>query len=358
MPNPDGHAQVLVVDDNERNIRLLESLLSRQGYVVLTASDGLQALEMVHQNLPDLVVLDVMMPGLDGYEVARALRSAPESRAIPVLMLTALREMEDKVRGLEAGADDFLVKPFNAVELLARVRSLLRIKQLTDELQVKNALLERVLTRYVSRDVALEILSNPEQNLQLGGRSCTVSVLFADIRGFTHFSETREAGEVIEMLNYVFNRLTPVVFEHHGMLDKYLGDAIMAVYGAPLILVNGAQQAVITACVMQQRFAQLCRERPLMRELGLGVGISTGEAVVGNIGSDQFMDYTVIGHIPNLAKRLQENAEAGQVLVDSSTYEAVTAVAEAREVLPLYGKGITTPIRAYEVLGLKPGYAE
>ena len=357
MTNVNGQPRILVVDDNDRNSRLLESLLTRQGYRVSLAADGENALRQAQEKDLDLIILDVMMPGMDGYEVAREIRNSVDLRAIPILMLTALRELEDKIRGLEAGADDFLVKPFNTIELLARVRSLLRIKQLHDELQVKNALLERVLTRYVSQDIAQEILRNPDVNLQLGGRAHTISVLFADIRGFTRFAEQRDAGLVIEVLNEIFNRLTPVVFEYHGTLDKYLGDAVMAIYGAPVSLPNSTEAAVRTAWAMQQQFTALRDVNMQLGELGLGIGIATGEAVVGNVGSDQFMDYTVIGHTPNLAKRLQESAKSGQILIDLQTYERVSDFTYCTPTLPLYGEGLLTPVKAFEVMNLYPSPA-
>ncbi len=346
--------RILIVDDKESNLRLLRSTLEPKGYEVVSARSGVEALELVFQNLPDLVVLDVLMPGMTGFEVAQQIRAHPESQGMPVLMLTALSEIRDKVRGLDAGADDFLTKPFHPVELLARVRSLLRIKQLHDELQAKNALLERILMRYISEDVAREILDNPDQNLRLGGQSCEVSVLFADIRGFSHFSEKREALLVTQVLNTVFNRLSPAVFEYRGTLDKYLGDAIMAFYGAPIPSSNNAEQAVRTAWVMMQRFAQLCQDDPItMSELGLGVGISTGEAVVGNVGSERIMGYTVIGKTPNTAKRLQENARPGQILIDERAYQTVQGIAYAREIEPLQLKGYSELVRAYEVLSVK-----
>ncbi len=343
--------RILVADDKKSNQRLLESMLKPQGYELYTASDGPEALALVATINPDLILLDVLMPGMTGYEVAATLRGDERFRATPILMLTALSQVQDKVKGLESGADDFLTKPFHAVELLARVRSLLRIKQLHDEVQTKSALLERILMRYVSQEIAEKILENPDHNLKLGGQSCEVSVLFADIRGFSQFSEKREALIVTKMLNQVFNNLAPAIFEQHGTLDKYLGDAIMAFYGAPVPSPNNAEQAVRTAWVMRQSFARLRNQNDeLMHELGLGVGISTGEAVVGNVGSEQVMDYTVIGKTPNIAKRLQENALAGQILIDERAYQQVKNLVEAHEIETLYVKGHTESVRAFEVL--------
>lgn len=346
--------RILIVDDKESNLRLLKSTLEPMGYDVSIARNGREALERTFEDKPDLVVLDVLMPGMTGFEVVQQIRTRPDCQSIPVLMLTALSEVRDKVRGLDAGADDFLTKPFHPVELLARVRSLLRIKQLHDELQAKNSLLERILMRYISEEVAREIMHNPDQNLRLGGQSCEVSVLFADIRGFSHFSEKREAAQVTQVLNNVFNQLSPAVFEYRGTLDKYLGDAIMAFYGAPIPSPNNAEQAVRTAWAMMQRFARLCQDDPgTMGELGLGVGISTGEAVVGNVGSERIMDYTVIGRTPNTAKRLQENAQAGQILIDERAYQNVRNIALARPIEPLHLKGYTEPVQAFEVLAVQ-----
>jgi class 3 adenylate cyclase len=348
-------ARILAVDDKPHNVRLLQGMLTPHGYEVIPAYDGRQALELVRQNPPDLIITDVIMPGMDGFELTRILRAQPESEAIPILMLTALREMTDKTKGLEAGADDFLSKPFSQVELLARSRSLLRIKQLHDELQLKNALLERVLMRYISKDVAREILTDTERNLQLGGHTRDISVLFADIRGFTAFSEQREASQVTQMLNLIFSALSPLVFEHSGTLDKYLGDAIMAFYGAPIASADSAAQAVRTAWAMQQRFARLREETPALAEsrLGLGIGIFTGAAVVGNIGSERMMNYTVIGNTPNTARRLQETAQPGQILIDKATYQAVKALAVLRPTKPLHLKGRSQPVKAYEVLAVE-----
>ncbi|MBN1487439.1 MAG: response regulator [Anaerolineae bacterium] len=346
---------ILVVDDNKRNVKLLVSILTPKGYEIASAYNGREALDSVREISPDLILLDVLMPEMDGFEVARVLRSQPETRAIPILMLTALRDMQDKIKGLEAGADDFLSKPFNAIELLVRVRALLRIKQLHDELEIKNNLLENVLTHYVSKEIAAEILSDPEQKLQLGGKSCNVSVLFADIRGFTHFSEQHKASQVTLVLNHIFNNLVPPIYENSGTLDKYLGDAIMAFYGAPLPSPNTAEQAVRTAVTMQKRFSELLSsgDQLLLSTLGLGVGICTGEAVVGNIGSEDLMDYTVIGNTPNIAKRLQEHAKPGQILIDAQTYQAVKELVEVEPTEPLHLKGRSDLVSAYDVLSVK-----
>jgi len=202
---------------------------------------------------------------------------------------------------------------------------------------------------YVSRDIAHEILSDPEHNLQLGGRNFFVSVLFADIRGFTAFSERYPAAEVTTALNYIYNHLVPILFENRGTLDKYLGDAIMAFYGAPIPSADNVMQAIKTAQEMQRKFLEVTKDQTLLCGLGLGIGVCSGDAIVGNIGSTQFMDYTVIGNTPNTAKRLQEHAQAGQILVDEQTYLAIKDQVAVHGIAPLALKGLSGLTPAYEV---------
>ncbi|MEA3308887.1 MAG: adenylate/guanylate cyclase domain-containing protein [Chloroflexota bacterium] len=346
-------SHILVVDDNRQSNEMVQSLLRKEGYRVVAAFSGSEALLKVSEAAPDLILLDAMMPDITGFEVARTLRADPENHFCPILMLTALRDLQDKVKGLAAGADDFLSKPFNTVELLARVRSLLRIKKLHDEVEAKNALLERILMRYISKEVALQIMRDPEQHLKLGGEVGMVSVLFADIRGFTTFSESRKAKKVILVLNKIFGHLTPLVFAYQGTLDKYLGDAIMALYGAPLACADSVKNAVHSAWMMQRSFTALRANSPELSDLGLGIGICTGEAIIGNVGTKQFMDYTVIGSIPNLAKRLQENASAGQILIDEETNSTLRGEIRTEAISPFQYKGFHQSIPVYTILSIE-----
>jgi len=346
-------ARVLIVDDNERTNNLVNMLLTNVGYETETAFDGVEALKSATEDPPDLVVLDVMMPRMDGYEVAAKMRAQLDTRSIPILMLTALRELDEKVKGLDAGADDFLVKPFNTVELLARVRSLIRIKQLHDELEAKNALLERVLMRYISKDVAAEILRDPEQNLKLGGQHCTVSVLFADIRGFTDFTQLVEPDILVDILNQYLAIGAEAVLVEEGTLDKFMGDAVMAFFNAPLPQKDHVMRAVRSGLWIQQEVEKLHAHISAPHQLTYGVGIAVGEAVVGNVGTSKRLDYTAIGSSVNLAARLQDEAAPGQILISPSTYERVADQVDARPLSPIRVKGFSQPIRIYELLGLR-----
>jgi class 3 adenylate cyclase len=269
-------------------------------------------------------------------------------------MITALQEQEDRVKGIEVGADDFLSKPFDEHELMARVKSLLRIKGLHDQVEQKNELLFKIMNRYVTEEVSTLILDAPDRYLKLGGESRIVTVLFADIRGFTEFAETHSAKRVVEVLNRFFCELTRVIFKYKGTFDKYIGDAVMAFYGAPISYEDDVIRALQTALEMQQVFGQM-KEKWRSKELAslaLGVGLNTGEAVVGNIGSEKVMDYTVIGDTVNVARRLQEIAEPNQVLISQSTYRQVKDQAIVREIHPMLLKGKLEPIAIYELKDL------
>lgn len=339
---------VLVADDDWLNRDLLQAYLMNSGCQVATAPDGLSALELARQCAPDIALIDVHMPRMDGLTLCSVLKSEPETRFMPIVIVTALDTEEEKLRAIDVGADDFITKPYNSVVLLTRVRSLLRIKKLHDDLESRNRLLHQVLNRYVAQDVADIILTDPDRYLHLGGEIRPVTVLFADIRGFTQFTEQRDGHKVVETLNRLFPPLSQVIFNHRGTFDKYLGDGLMAFYGAPMAGVDDAQRAVDTAIEMQRLFRELGTAEPDLATLGLSVGLHSGEAVVGTIGSEKLMEYTVIGDTVNVAKRLQENALAGQILISQATYRQVKGI-RAKRLKPLQLFGRQEPVEAYTV---------
>lgn len=339
--------RILVVDDDWLNRDLLQAYLTASGCEVVTAADGQIALELALSDSPDLALVDVQMPRMDGLELCYALKTTPQTQFVPVVIVTALDSEEEKLKAIEVGADDFVTKPYNSIVLLTRVRSLLRIKRLHDDVEARNRLLRQVLDRYVAEDVTDVILTDPERYLKLGGETRPVTVLFADIRGFTRFTEQHTGAEVIETLNRIFKPLSQVVFTHEGTFDKYLGDGLMAFYGAPLAGEDDARRAVETAIEMQCRFEELRAEMGEdMAGLGLGVGLHSGEAVVGNIGSEKVMDYTVVGDVVNVAKRLQDVAKSGQILLTKETLEQVPDL-HVMELEPVHLPGRLEPIVAY-----------
>jgi class 3 adenylate cyclase len=338
--------RILVADDDWLNRDLLQAYLTTSCAQVFTAPDGVAALEIAHASPLDLALVDVQMPRMDGLTLCQVLKTAPETRFIPVVIVTALDTEDEKLKAIDVGADDFVTKPYNSLVLLTRVRSLLRIKKLHDDLESRNRLLQRVLSRYVAEDVADIILTDPERYLHLGGEILPVTVLFADIRGFTRYTEQRTGPQVVDTLNHIFPVLSHVIFSHRGTFDKYLGDGLMAFYGAPVPGDDDTQRAVDTAVEMQHMFHKLRQGSKEFATLGLGVGLHFGEAVVGTIGSERLMEYTVIGDTVNIAKRLQEHAETGQVILSRATYDQVKGI-KAKRLKPLKVFGRQESVEAY-----------
>ncbi|MBI4587899.1 MAG: response regulator [Candidatus Rokubacteria bacterium] len=346
-------ATVVVADDNPDNVELLRLALEDAGYTVVTAFDGHEALLKVAETNPDLVILDVMMPGKDGFEVCRRLKRWEQTRNIPVLLVTALREVADRIRGIEAGADEFLTKPVDMLELRSRVRALVKAKIYRQQVIEKNALLEKILNRYLPEEVVAKILED-SRLLKLGGVRDFVTVLFADLTGFTSFAESVPPEHVMETLNQTFSRLTKIVTDHHGTFDKYLGDSLMAFYGAPIASDNDALNALRSAVEMREAFQELKAqwgEGP-RAQLGLAVGINSGEAIVGNLGSERLMNYTVIGDVVNVAARLEKLASAGQILIGESTYALLQDLVVARKFGEAEIRGRSKPVIAYELVRL------
>jgi class 3 adenylate cyclase len=345
--------RIVVADDDWLNRDLIVTYLTNAGCQVSSFSDGLGALEAITESLPDLALLDIRMPGMDGLSVCRQVKDHALTQFIPVIIVTALDAQSEELNAIESGADDFITKPFNPVILLTRVRSLLRLKQLHYELEARNELLRRILHRYVDREVAEIILTDPDRHLKLGGESRDITVLFADLRDFTRFSATHPAPKVVEVLNLVFNELVEVVFNHQGTFDKFLGDAIMAFFGAPVAGEDDAGHALAAALEMRACFNRLRAEAEdrILDPLGLGIGLHSGEVIVGNIGSERVMDYTVIGDTVNVARRLQESARPGEILISGETLRRVPQ-ARVNHLGSQAFPGRREPVQIYALQGL------
>ena len=341
---------ILAVDDEAANLALLVKLLKHHGYDVLQADDGPSAIHLIDEQTPDLVCLDVMMPRMDGIEVCRRLRARPECVGLPILLLTALNGTEDKVRGLEAGANDFLAKPFDESELFARVQSLLRTKALQDRLV-------DLLGRYVSQSVADEALRDPFA-VSLGGDRRNVSTLFADLRGYTALAAEHAPEETLDLLNRYLTAASDAVERQGGTVADLLGDGVFAFFGAPVQHPDDPERAVRAALATQAAVGEL--EIPSMPGIRLqaGIGITTGEVIAGNVGSERRMHYAVVGDAVNVAARLQAAAGPGQILVDELTHAALAGQVVAQDLgtLRLAGKGDW--VRAFNVLSLAPAARE
>jgi class 3 adenylate cyclase len=344
-------ARILAVDDNKQNLDILRKTLTTGKYEVITAMDGPTALNLIATDKPDLVLLDVMMPGMSGYEVCKHIRENEAIHLLPVVMLTALSDVADRIRGIEAGADEFLSKPFNREELLTRVKSLLRIKTLHDDIAKKNQLLRTVFGRYVSEEIAAEIVADPGRHLKLGGEKREVTVLFGDLRGFTPLAEQLDPQDAVDILNTYLRLVIDTVFEFRGTLDKFRGDGFMAFFGAPIQREDDPSKAVRCALAIQEGLKHITFDRFPDLRLNMGVGINTGVVIAGNIGSERRTDYTVIGDEVNVAQRFESNAGPGQILVTGSTYERVKDNLQVRELGTLRVAGKQEGVLAYDVLG-------
>jgi DNA-binding response OmpR family regulator len=360
---------ILVVDDRADSRKLLALHLQHEGWAVQAAADGEQALALARKTPPNLVLLDVLMPGMDGFEVCRRLRALPATARVPVVMLTSLDETDDCVRGLEAGADDFVHKPYRPPELRARVRSLLRVKALFDqverqrsELAAWSATLEqRVaekleevqrltrLRRFFSPSLAARLEALGEQAWASHRRE--VTVLFADLRGFTAFAERAEPARVIAMLAEFHAAMGRLIFAAGGTIERYTGDGVMVFFNDPDPQPQHSLLALRLGAAMQREAARLALGwQAEGGPDGLAVGVARGIATLGAVGFEQRLDYAAIGTVTNLAARLCAEAAAGEVLLCDAVRQAVGPAMPAQALPPLGLKGFAQPQAAWRLL--------
>lgn len=369
MNNP---AKILVVDDTPHNVRLLADILRAKGYAVCTAASGAEALGSLAHERPDIVLLDVVMPEMSGYEVCRQIRGRPETRLLPVVLVTALDANEERVNGIEAGADDFLTKPINTEELLARVRSLLRIKELFDMVQDQAkqlaawnttleqrvheqiAELERLgrLRRFLPPQLA-EAIARDQRGL-LEPHRRRIAVAFLDLRGFTPFAESAEPEEVMELLAEYHATMGRLIIAHEATLERFTGDGLVVVFNDPVEIPNPEERAVRMAVAMRAAANELRgRWLRLGHDMHVGIGMTSGYATLGVIGFEGRADYAAIGSVMNQAARLCAAAEGGQILVSERLLSTVESIVESAPVGEIQLKGFRRPVMTYSVLGLR-----
>ena len=364
-------SKILVVDDVPQNVRLLEAVLTSHGYSVTSASSGPEALEKVSAELPDLLLLDIQMPEMDGYEVCRRLRADPATEFLPVVMITS-SDTEVRVNALEAGADDFVTKPFDQQELLIRVRSLVRLKQYHDTIESQTAELAewnrtleaRVddqvqelenmsrLRRFLSPTLAELILSEGEEILESHRRE--IAVLFADLRGWTAFSANTEPEEVMGVIGEFHAAMGKLIQQFEATVGWFAGDGLMVWFNDPIPCPEPAARAVRMAVNMRRTMAELTAKwRKRGHELDFSVGISLGYATLGKIGFDGRFDYGAVGSVMNLASRLCDEAVPGQILASERIFAEVEHLVEAEPAGTYTLKGFTKPVNAYGILDVE-----
>ena len=359
---------VLAVDDQAQNLRLLDAILTPRGYRIRTATSGERAMEMLSEAVPDVVLLDIVMPGIDGYEVCRRIRDNPATAFLPVVMITASGDQE-KISAIQAGADDFVSKPFNTGELLARVASLARVKryhdtinQQAEELRRWNAELEarvqaqvedlqRVnrLRRFLPPQL-VELLMDSGDEEFLRSHRREIVVVFCDLRGFTSFAETSEPEEVMGVLQEYHEAMGEVIFAYGGTLERFTGDGLMVFFNDPFPIDDAPARALRMSVAMRERVQVLAGEwRRRGHDLALGVGIAQGFATLGRIGFEGRFDYAAIGSVPNLASRLCDTAAPWQVLASQRVFHAAEPVGDGKPITELQLKGFSRPVQVFDV---------
>jgi adenylate cyclase len=336
-PMTSNGQRLMVIDDSELACALVQEGLTSQGYDVTCFNDPFLALEQVDVLKPDLVLTDLDMPGIDGGEVCRRLKHGPRSN-VPVIILTANDADERRVKGLREGADDYVNKGASMEELAARVETVLRRTGETERVR-------RLFARYTSDAVVEEILRTGD--VVLTGEMRVVTVLFADIRNFTSFAESRPPVEVMRRLNEVLGRMADIVLEWGGTLDKFLGDGLMAVWGAPVTHDDDATAAVSAALRIMDEFKNL----PAVNEaqFELGIGLNTGPVLAGSLGSTRRTEYTCIGDAVNVASRLCAIAGPGEILVGEGTAKALEVVGPLEPLAPVRVKGKAQPVSLFRL---------
>jgi class 3 adenylate cyclase len=363
--------RVLVVDDDPDMAGLLARVLTKEGMSVDTVFDGDAALAHALATQPDLMLLDVMLPGLSGFEICERLKANDSTALIPIVLVTALEDTPSRVRGIIAGADDFLSKPVKNEELIARVNTLRRLHETRRELEARRLAAEvqrketirRAFSRYISPRLAERIISdlgNDGLPFQSHAQRISVVALFADLRGFTRLTETIDVDKVVGMLNEYFAVITEAAYRHDGTIFSLAGDCLLVGFNVPFPQADATVRAWRTAQDMVASFDPVLANWTKRGGVatGVGIGIASGEAIIGNVGSPHHMSYTIIGDAVNTAARLMQMARAGELLVSGAVYDEIRALVSGRKVaargnVALRGKSEMTPVYAIELAAAK-----
>ncbi len=359
-----AQGSLLVVDDNPDNRDMLSRRLTRRGYTVAVAEDGHQALEICDAQPFDLVLLDIMMPGMSGLEVLKILRQRYSVSDLPVIMATAKDQSSDIVDALQLGANDYVTKPLDFPVVLARVetqlalkRAMEEIRRLADQLELRNRFIRETFGRYLTDDVVTSLLDSPT-GLQLGGEKRKVTMMMSDLRGFTSLSERLVPERVVAILNRYLATMVTIIKQYEGTIDEFIGDAIFVLFGAPIWQEDDAQRAVACALAMQVAMAAVNEQNRQdgLPEVEMGIGVHTGQVVVGNIGSPERMKYGVVGSHVNLTSRIQSYTTGDQILISEATRQDVGPLVKIGKQMEVKAKGFEQPVPLCEVRGIGGRY--
>lgn len=361
LPTKEDAGVILAVDDMPENRELISRLLSRAGHTVISAESGEEALELLETRGVDVVLLDLMMPGIGGAEVLRQMKEHEGLRATPVIMISGRQDMDQIITCIQAGADDYLLKPFNPVLLQARISAGIERKRwhdreedYRDQLERNERFIRRTFGRYLSDDIVEQLLEAPE-GLELGGDLREVTIMMSDICGFTSLAEHLPPTQVVSLLNRYFEAMTAIIFEHQGTIDEFLGDAILAVFGAPRRGEDDPERAVRCALAMRDAMdaVNAANADAGLPALSQRIALNTGTVIAGNIGSEQRAKYGCVGHAMNVTSRIEGQTAVNEILIAEATRqqlpEGLFRLGEPREIS---AKGIEDLILTYPVLGL------
>ena len=355
------HGTILVVDDQQESREILRRYLQQSQHQVFEAAGGREMFKLLHSKVIDLILLDLILPEMDGDELLQQLKQNDALRAIPVIVVSGNKDTERVIRCIEAGAEDYLFKPFNPALLQARISAGVERKLWHDkeklyrqELERNQTFIRKVFGRYLSEEIVATLLEDPD-GLDMGGTQRKVSVLMADIRGFTTIAEQLSPQRVVRLLNNYLGTMSEIIMKYNGTVDEFIGDAILAIFGAPITRENDTDRAISCAIEMQAAISEINQRNRAenLPEITIGISINTGLVVAGNIGSEKRTKYGVVGHTVNQTARIEEHCGPDSILISEATLNDSKATLQLGETKTITAKGILKAIKIFELHGIK-----
>jgi class 3 adenylate cyclase len=342
--------KILIIDDEVDIAKLVVEILTDEGYDAQAVHTGEEGLKKVKELMPDLILLDWQLPDIEGPDICRMVKSSEETSSIPVIMLTSLGSEDNKMKGFETGADDYVTKPFSSGELLARIK--VRLRRAPKKDKIDKSQIEQ-LQKYLPKEMIERILSGSGPKSSAGGEKRFVTMLLADISGFTSMSEQMDAEKVRGLINECFKSLVEVIYENGGTIDKFMGDAILALFGAPVAHEDDQERALLSALSMQRKLEEFNKSKgeKLPKPFKMRIGVNSGSVVAGTVGSDMRMEYTVMGDAVNVTARLQTAAQPGQIFISRETHDFVKGKFEFTPLDPITVKGKKEPVGVFILNG-------